>query len=919
LTVEELRILITADSSKLKSEIEKAGKTLEKLKEQSGTKNIYDAVSDRLKQQSFLQELQLTERLNARKQNLQEASALNQRQLAERQSLILQQLEDRYDLRQQLSESIKMSLKDKNAQRHASIVEQLEERTALRQQQLDERVTDKKLKLNENVALQQQQLAEKNALKQQQLDEKNALRQQQLAEKNAQKQQNNVSSILNGIGGKIAGVFATLQIGKALVSNIKDSVNAVEYESLFQVSFGKMADGVRSWSNEVSQALGLNATEIRKTTAVMYDMIKALNVGEKSALTMAKGVTLLSKDVASFRHTDPQLVYDRISSGLMGNTRGLHLMGYAITEATVKNFAYQKGIAQVGSELTEQQKVVARYLLLIEQTKTAHGNLAQTLNSPANQIRMLTANLKYLSETIGNLFMPLLNAVLPILNAFAILLTRAVTAIREFFGFKSNVDYAKEMHEGLLNATTDLGDMNKGAEDFNKNLKKTDNAIKKVQKSLAKFDEMNVLMDKTKTPKTVIDKNALKMQNMGNTFDFPIEEYNAHLEWVKDNVKRMVDEIQNSFNNINFEPLKNSLKILQDALKPLTEEISQALQWLFNNVLMPISKWTIEEALPVSIDLLTASIQFLSTALDIAKPVFIWFYDNFLVPLSKLVGFAVIELIKLLTKVLTGLSDWANDNKDIVEFAFKSILSFLAGMWIYNKTKPINKFITDFTQAMKDGSGGVLTFSGACKTGLKGIQNWFETIGKGALATFALQAGMAIVAMTITDLMANWAQMNGLERTIGFIGATAAAILMLALAIGVFQSALTAGIAVAGIVAGVSAVYWSICQAQERAKAQFAQNMVLPPIKQPNFQMPKLAEGGIVKHRTFAEIGENGAEAIVPLEKNTGWIDMLASKLGGSNQPINLTVKIGEDSIINRVIDGINNKTMEMGRGMVMM
>jgi len=737
-------------------------------------------------------------------------------------------------------------------------------------------------------------------------------------ESNLSKTNNSILNSFSSLGKKIAGIFAGLQIGKYIVNSVKEAINSIESESLFQVAFRKNAEDIRKWSNTVSEALGLNVNDIRRTTAVMYDMIRAMNVGNETSGKMARGITLLSKDIASLRHMDPQLVYDRISAGLMGNTRGLHLMGYAITEATVKNFAYQKGIAQVGSELSEQQKVVSRYLLLMEQTKTAHGDLARTIQAPANQIRMLTAGLKYLASNIGNLFIPLLNAVLPVLNAFVILLTKAVNVIREFFGIPSNEEFAKKLHEGLSQGNEDLSSLNAGTEDFSKNLKKADNGIKKIQKSLAKFDEMNVLMDKTKAPKTVIDKNALKMQNMGKTFDFNIEEYDWHPEWVKNNVNKLVQDIQNAFNGINFEPLKYSLEQLKIALQPLFDDISQGLQWLFVNVLKPISQWTIEKLVPASVDLLTASIRFLTEILEIAKPAFDWFYNNFLVPLSKLVGFAVIELIKALTVVLKGLSVWANDNKDVLELAFKYILSFLAGVWIYERTKPINKFIKDFTQALKDNSDGVLSFSGACKTGLKGVQNWYEAVGKGALATFALQAGMALVVMAIGDLMANWGQMNGLERTIGVLGAVAGAVLMVALAIGVFQSALTMGLAVAGIVAGISAVYWAINQAQERAKQQFAKNMVLPPIQQPNFQIPKLAEGGIVKHRTFAEIGESGAEAIVPLENNTGWIDMLASKLNGNGQPINLTVQIGEDNIINRVIDGINDKTMQMGRGMVM-
>lgn len=89
------------------------------------------------------------------------------------------------------------------------------------------------------------------------------------------------------------------------------------------------------------------------------------------------------------------------------------------------------------------------------------------------------------------------------------------------------------------------------------------------------------------------------------------------------------------------------------------------------------------------------------------------------------------------------------------------------------------------------------------------------------------------------------------------------------------------------------------------------------------FTLPRLAKGGIINSPTIAEIGEHGAEAVMPLENNTGWIDMLADKLNsangnGSQQPINLTVQIGEDKVANKIIDLINERTQMSGRNSIL-
>lgn len=692
------------------------------------------------------------------------------------------------------------------------------------------------------------------------------------------KSSNSILSSFKQLGRKLVGVFAGLQVGKFIAKSIKESMHAIEEESLTQVAFGQQADAIRDWSKQVSESLGLAVTDVRKNTSTIYTMIRAMNIAETSAIKMAKGVTLLSQDLASMLNRDPKQVYERISAGLMGQTRGLHLMGYAITEATVKQFAYSKGIAQMGTQLSEQQKVMARYLLLMEQTKLAHGNLAQTINSPMNMMRMFNANLKSLCQTLGNLFIPLLNAVMPYINAFLKLITMLIDSVRQFFGLKTNEEWGKSLHEGM---ETGFNAVNKGADNLDKNLKKSDKDAKKLKESLASFDEMNVLKEPMlKTPKMqAIDVGGFG----GSPFEFPVDEYNPHLEWVKSKVKEITDSIKNYFSGIDFSPLIKSFENLKTAISPIIGDITGILKWFMYNILRPLTVWVIEDALPAFFDLLTASLRFLQPVLEAVGEVFKWWWDNVLHPIANWTGGAFIWVLQQITEWFKLITD----NKEAMDVV-----------------KDLVKRVTDLAIQF----GLLVVGIKAFKLAMSGFQLIMELatnpIGLTVLAILAIVTAILLVIKYLPEIKQWFANVfNSIKEVVGKVATW-------------FKNTIKRFFE-DPIGAVVDSFKWLIDTLSGK-KFKVPSVTANSQIKYTTPNIPKLAEGGIVKHRTFAEIGESGAEAIVPLENNTGWIDMLASKLNGNGQPINLTVKIGEDNIISRVIDGINNKTVEMGRGMVM-
>lgn len=224
---------------------------------------------------------------------------------------------------------------------------------------------------------------------------------------------------LKKIGQNMALVITAplMLIGRNM---IKMAMDAVESENLFEVSMGNMADAARQWSIELSKALGLNQYELRRNVGTFNVMLRSMGLGEQAAFNMAKGLTQLAYDMASFYNLKPEEAFEKLRSGITGEAEPLKQLGIIVLDETAKQYAYKAGIAAAGEELTEQQKVLARYIAIMDQTSKAQGDLARTIDSPANKARIAQARFEELQITLGM-------KLLPIFSSFVGMLDKIVT------------------------------------------------------------------------------------------------------------------------------------------------------------------------------------------------------------------------------------------------------------------------------------------------------------------------------------------------------------------------------------------------------------------------------------------------------------------------------------------------------------
>lgn len=236
--------------------------------------------------------------------------------------------------------------------------------------------------------------------------------------------------------------------------------------------------------------LGMNPNTVMNYQAMFAQVSESIGVAEESALNFSNALTMLGTDWASLRNTTFEQSFEKFASALAGQSRAVRAFGIDITNATLQEYAYKYGLSTAVSEMNQATKAQLRLLAMLDQSKVAFGDMANTMNSPSNQLRMLQQNFANLARTIGNLFLPIVEKVLPYINGLVMALQRLFAWIGsllgiEFKSINSSMGGADNGMENFVSDTEDAGDA----------LKEADKAAKKLKNTVLGFDELNQLND----------------------------------------------------------------------------------------------------------------------------------------------------------------------------------------------------------------------------------------------------------------------------------------------------------------------------------------------------------------------------------------------------------------------------------------
>lgn len=195
---------------------------------------------------------------------------------------------------------------------------------------------------------------------------------------------------------------------------------------------------------------------------------------------------------------------------------------------------------------------------------------------------------------------------------------------------------------------------------------------------------------------------------------------------IVDSIFGTIDRIANSTaewaENLDFTPLLESIDKLLTALEPLAENIGEGLEWFWNNVLLPVAGWVIEDAVPTFLDMLSTAIDALNKVIDALKPLGQWLWDNFLEPLGRWAGEVVISAMQTITDLLEKFGNWVAEHQEAVQNMAIIVASFFAAFKITTAIKGI----VDFVGKIK---GLITTVGGMSKLITSVFNPWTLAIG----------------------------------------------------------------------------------------------------------------------------------------------------------------------------------------------
>lgn len=334
-------------------------------------------------------------------------------------------------------------------------------------------------------------------------------------------------SLAAAFGKFYATYFLVIRGIKSLWSSIEGTTDYIEAFNYYTVAFNKVGkewgkdfekygydnaeDYAQSFGNRVNELLGkmsglkvdvdgglisesgmknlgLNLQEITQYASQLASITNSLGQTGEVTTAISKSMTMLAGDISSLFNVDFSTVATNLQSGLIGQSRALYKYGIDITNATLQTYAYKYGIEKAVSEMSQAEKQQLRLLAILDQSKVSWGDLANTINSPSNMIRQFTNNVKEAGMVLGQLFIPVLQKVLPVINGVVIAIKRLLVSVANLLGIK--IDFSS-FGQGVSGYNEEL-------EDTADALDKVGTSAKNAQSGIRAFDKLKVIS----TPKS---------------------------------------------------------------------------------------------------------------------------------------------------------------------------------------------------------------------------------------------------------------------------------------------------------------------------------------------------------------------------------------------------------------------------------
>ena len=811
-----------------------------------------------------------------------------------------------------------------------------------------------------------------------------------------------IQAMAKNVGAAIASAFAVrvvINFGKTCISTATEVENAwVGLNSIINGQ-GKSFNNAKKFIQEyISDGL-----VPLKNAVIAYKNLSLRGYNEEQIQKVMNAL----KNSATYARQSQYSLGDAISTATEGlkNENSIVVDNAGVTKNVAKMWEdYAKSIGVSYTSLTKEQKIQAEVNGILEETKFQMGDAEKYANTYSGKVAKLSASFTNLKVKIGNILKVIAGAFIPVINNAIKVVEKfidGITALLNSFGIQTNiVDTLKDVSETAEGSSNNIDGITESA-------KEAEKAVNR----LMGFDEINLLSkddssansdntnsgdgsvdmsgiaDETKETSTVFDGLINKVKKINEllsptktalqglsselkrlsdfAFDGLKDFYNSFLKpvavWtIGKGLPRFIDAITNGLAKVNWQKINDSLHALWVSLAPFAINIGEGLLWFWENVLVPLGTWTLNNAVPAFLDLLSGAIDVLNPLLEVFMELGKWLLESFLIPIASWTGGIIISALEGLAGALKEIGEWMSNNKSIVEGITVAILAFF-GAWAVGK-------IAEFISISGGLCGALVNIAASLgnTTIAQGLFNIAQGIGTTLVTAWN---GVCAIASVITRAFST--TILGLNVSLGVIILAIGA----AIAVGVLlyknwdtvkekASELWENIKnvfdkikdkiksvcdsikgfFKGMINSVIGVINKLINGINKISIDVPDWDILPDgIQGKSFspkipQIPMLAEGGFVKANTpqLAMIGDNKyqGEIVAPEDKlqemannaakngvSNSSIDRIIALLemiaNGASSGQKIEIKVGERQIGEVAIKGINKVNRDAGKNLI--
>lgn len=292
-----------------------------------------------------------------------------------------------------------------------------------------------------------------------------------------------LSNQMNGFMRNMAKLVSLKAIAEYLGNAVAKFNDFYEATDLFHNAMGNLSGEADTLISKMQGLLGVDPTKAMTYMATIQSLGTSFGLASDKAYILSKNLTQLAYDEGSYWNKDVAETFTAMSSAISGEIEPIRRLGIDLSQARLQQELLALGFNKQVSSLSQADKAVLRYIAIMKQTANVQGNLAQTIQSPANQIKILKAQLDMLAKSVGSLLYPAMKSILPPLIA-------AVQLIREFVEWVAKLMGVKVVFTDFTKSADSVGGIGDAMDDTEDSTKKAAKALKDYTMG---FDELNII------------------------------------------------------------------------------------------------------------------------------------------------------------------------------------------------------------------------------------------------------------------------------------------------------------------------------------------------------------------------------------------------------------------------------------------